>query len=475
MTFLRALLAFLPGIGIGLAAAHLLWPERGLRAWLLKVFLAPGLGLGIDSCLQFLWIMFFSPAATGFLWLEAALAAGLAAAAWRRPGLPPLPVPPAPPPNRRGRAVQISAGIILAIVLLAAMLHIGGEVLAHPNGNFDAYATWNLRARAIYLSPTEAWKAAFSPELSWKMHADYPLLWPLTLLRAWQALGGMASQAGQILTTLFGLACAGLLFAGLYYLNGFLAAALGTIVLTGMPWFQTYNALQQADGPLAYFYLAAMVLIVLHTRRGQPGLLALAGLASGLTAWTKNEGLVFLIAAAVTVWIGQFQAVRKSRQDHPGKASLRGLRPFLGGLAIPLAAVLLFKVSLAPPGDLISGQSLAEMLAKTLDPSRWGIILGAILQTLPQLGGWSWPAVWILPLGLLLVGQAKSWLGSLIWLIPGLTLLGYIGVYLITPYDLAWHLQYSLDRLVFHLVVPGMFFITHTRWGPKGSFGAEPT
>ena len=44
-----------------------------------------------------------------------------------------------------------------------------------------------------------------------------------------------------------------------------------------------------------------------------------------------------------------------------------------------------------------------------------------------------------------------------IGLILGLQAIGYYGIYLITPYDLQWHIDFSIGRLVLQLYIPFLF------------------
>jgi hypothetical protein len=451
VTILRTILAALPSLIAGVALVDLLYPARRPSDWLLKLFLGFGLGLGVTSCLDFYWILLYSPENSGYRWLEWVLAMGLVGAGavrWRRSKLVVL---------RRANFHRPSSWLIYA---LAGMLVAGGALALYsfwagavlrPFGNFDAYAIWNLRARSLLLVNPETWPQAFSPLLSWKAHADYPLLWPITLLRAWQELGSQWPQAGQTQAIGFGLACAGLMFTGLLRLRGLGQATLGTLLLVSMPWFITYNVFQQADGPLAYFYLIVILLLYKYEQNNNPAILTLAGLGAGLAGWTKNDGLVFILA----VWI--YLLVRFGRR--PFGKSLGGLVPFGVGVLLPLVTILIFKVRLAPEGDLLGTQTLAQMLAKMIDPTRWGLILAAIGAALPTLGGWSWPAAAAIPLYGLLAGKAPGGRGFWLWLALGLTLAGYVAVYLVTPHDLAWHLQYSLARLLFHLLPASLFLL----------------
>ncbi|HVP22213.1 MAG TPA: glycosyltransferase family 39 protein, partial [Anaerolineaceae bacterium] len=333
-------------------------------------------------------------------------------------------------------------GLTLAAYCLALYMR--------PSGSFDAYAIWNLRARFILFSP-QNWTLAFSPLISWKAHVDYPLLWPMNMLRMWLILGRDSVEAGIVQTALFFVLIPGLLVGGLLKLRDRSQAFLGGILILGMPAFFNYSTFQAADTPLAYFYMATLLLFLGYERDRSPGLLALAGLATGLAGWTKNEGLMFEIGVAV------YLLARFLRP--PFRASLRKLGWFGLGLALPLATTLIFKILLAPAGDLIGTQNAGEIMAKLLDPSRYATIVAYVASYLPNLGGWIWPMAAAVPLYGLAAGKAKIQPGWLVFMILGITFLGYFGVYLITPHPLEWHLKYSFDRLMFQLLIPALFLM----------------
>jgi hypothetical protein len=456
--YLRLLLAHLPAFLIGLALVDLLWPRRGLQDWPLKLFLAPGLGWGISSALFFLWSLAFSPFAAAFDGVEWLLALGLLGLdiflgrdAWR--GL-----------QLRGLITRIEPGAWaagLVFVLGAVLLWQRADM--QPNGNFDAYAIWNLRARFIFLSDAQTWTQSFSPELSWWVHADYPLLWPLTLLRGYLSQGRLLTQAGVLQAVIFAWATLGLVMAGLYRLNSAWQAWLGGLAVLGLPWFVQFSAFQQADVPLVYYSLAGLLLLLLAVRGWHPGLLALAGLAAGCAAWTKNDGIAFLLAAALPVALWGLAA--------HGKRSAWTLAAFGLGLLLPVVALTSFKLLLAPPGDLVGGQSAAEIASKLLDLRRGAVILGALAGMIPGLGGLPWPELVGGLLYLLLAGRVSTRSGWRLMAVPGLTLLVYCGVYWITPQPLEWHLNYSLDRLSFHVFVPALFLVLCLTRSPEELFG----
>ena len=57
---------------------------------------------------------------------------------------------------------------------------------------------------------------------------------------------------------------------------------------------------QFADIPLALFILTTLILLFFQAGSPdhRPGAVILAGIAAGLCAWTKNEGLLFFVIAA---------------------------------------------------------------------------------------------------------------------------------------------------------------------------------
>lgn len=445
----RILISQVPIFLIGFAIVQLTW--KGFRPvdLLVKIFLGQGLGMGVDACLYFLWSLVFTPFNPFFFWLEMLLAlvgSGLVI----RKFLKNL---PASIQDRPGLTLRWPIFGLAAVFVFAAGVTIaayGLSLYSRPSGSFDAYAIWNLKARFIFYSPHD-WTLAFSPLITWKAHTDYPLLWPMNILRIWLLLGRDAVEAGIVQTALFFILIPGLTVGGLLKLRDLSQALLGGILILGMPAFLNYSTFQVADPPLAFFYMATLLLLLLYERNQDPGLLILAGLATGLAGWTKNEGLMFEIAVAV------YLLARFLRR--PLRASLRKFGWFGLGLLLPLATTLVFKAFLAPPGDIMGVQTAGELLTKILDPTRYATILAYLLNYLPNLGGWIWPAAASVPLYALAAGKTRVQPGWLAFMILGITFLGYFGVYLITPKPLEWHLTYSLDRLMFQLLIPGLFLM----------------
>jgi hypothetical protein len=115
--------------------------------------------------------------------------------------------------------------------------------------------------------------------------------------------------------------------------------------------------------------------------------------------------------------------------------------------ALPAIAVIAsFKLTVAPPNDLVSGQGSGTTLARVLDPSRHAQILAAFVDEAIR-----FPAPGVLIL-IIICGRNERWRSRPELLAGALALAalgaGYYLVYLTTPLPLAFHLDTSLKRLL---------------------------
>jgi Dolichyl-phosphate-mannose-protein mannosyltransferase len=458
---------------VSLASGYLLvgagWPRSrtSLSAWAMKLSLAAGFGLAISSVAFFLARMDDTPHFVlidflvltvlcvfyGLLRLRSGsmdapkeAIADLVIAPWLERVLISCFV------------FTIAAGLYNAVV----------TVLVHPHGyGWDAFSIWNLHARFLFRGGSH-WRDGFNALIPWS-HPDYPILLPATTARIWSHLGNDSPTIPAVLGLVFTVSTITLLVSSLSFLRGRNAAILAGIALSATPFFIEQGTAQYADVPLSFFILASMVLLHFgfqyraETNFQRPLVpWALAGLSSGFAAWTKNEGLLFLIAMfAAYLWV-----FRRAEESHgeSNKQSERGwglLGATLLGAAPMLAVIAWFKHSIATSGDLFSSPAL--MLSKVLTPSRYWAVLRWYAKEFFHFGDWFLvPGTVLLVLFYFLVREkgASSKNPSLRASVAtlGLTLTGYFAIYLITPRDLYWHLRFSLNRL-FLQVWPASLFL----------------
>jgi hypothetical protein len=119
------------------------------------------------------------------------------------------------------------------------------------------------------------------------------------------------------------------------------------------------------------------------------------------------------------------------------------------GFILVLLTWGVFKLFLAPANDMVTGLTF-NTIHKILDPGRYVILVkylvGIVLSEYP-----------LLPVVLFFFLVRWRWLpGSLIMI--GTTFMIYLSAYIVTPHDLEWHLETSLNRLIVHLY-PAVLFI----------------
>jgi len=306
--------------------------------------------------------------------------------------------------------------------------------------------TWNRAARFIFRGDSH-WRDAFSPVFR---HPDYPLLVPGAVARAWAYMGSDSVFAPAAVAAIFTCATIALAGAALARLRSDRHALLAMLLLLATPSLLTYGASQYADIPLAFFVLAAVVLLCLYDRvQEHPGTMILAGAAASLAAWTKNEGMLFLaaiiVARCVAVWM-----------HHGWRCYVRELRWFAIGLVPVLAVLAYFKLHFAPVNDLVAGQGLAETLPRLLDAGRYVAVAKVFKLEVSQLGYNGLLGAVPLLIGYLLCVGVKidptdrpalvTVAGAL-----ALTLAGYVIVLVAAPGDFLRLLNRSVDRLLLHV------------------------
>lgn len=446
---LAGILCFVTGfltVAIGLGAL------RSRSVLLLRISLVPGFGLAVFSITYFLarWSGFVHLWAIDGAVCTILLIAVMSLRKHRISAAPNLEAPDQATP----RCLLIAFGVALLAALYSGIL----RALARPYGSgWDSFAIWNLHARFLFRGGFN-WRDGFSPLIPWS-HPDYPLLLPAAIAHFWAVMGRESTAVPAVLGLIFTFSTVGLLFSALDILLGRTSALLGAMCLLSTPFFIDLGTWQYADVSLSFFILATLVLLYLHDRLAKGGVesrsaLALAGLAAGFAAWTKNEGVLFLMAILLArMWL-------TSRQSSLGRRPMSQIAPMLLAVAPIFALIAFFKRAIAPPGDLFSDP--ATMLHKLGDPSRYWAVLKWYGRELIRFGEWWWMPLPIVMLVLYFLlrhriarEEKDSVRASSLALI--LTLAGYFFIYLITPRDIYWHLRFSLNRLFLQLWPSAIF------------------
>ena len=351
------------------------------------------------------------------------------------------------PPTREGVVANGKFRRILTLGFVAALIcSIGNAILRSmilPQGTWDAWTIWNLRARFLYRGGSH-WTDTFSPFLE-RHHPDYPLLIPALIARFWQYIGKETQVVPVMIAICFVYATVGLLVSAMFTLRSRCQGLLAGLVLLGTPYFLFIGVSQLADVPLGFFFLATMVLICFQDRMSDSyGISLLAGMMAGFACWTKNEGLLFLL----TVMIARLVVILFAAE---WKKNVGQMICFIAGVTPVLLILFYFKVHFAPSNDLFAGQGFQPVIGRLMDLSRYLQIAKAFLIFASQ----------TIPVALLLIiypfymgvhlekNSRKTVISFMMVLILMCT--GYFAIYVISPHDLEWHLRTSLPRLLMQL------------------------
>ncbi|MGA2119128.1 MAG: hypothetical protein ABSH56_30800 [Bryobacteraceae bacterium] len=377
-------------------------------------------GIGLVSYLFFLvGVLLGLPVAA--IVLELALLAWAAFEVYRRR----VPVVPSGVDSVRPLLFWVAGGsLFLGLALAASAAWTGWD--ANPQGNWDAWAIWNLRARFL-AAPAGLARRAWSPVLGATTHAEYPLLLSSFIGRCWAFGHSFATLVPAATSAIFFLALIALAAGAVAVLRGPTLGLLAALVLVSTPSLLHEIPAQYADVPLACYIAGAIVFALLR----RP---VLAGIFAGFGAWTKDEGLLFLVV---------FLAAAAVFRRREALAAIAG--------ALPAAAILtFFKVWLARGNGSLLSTSLPGAGHRIFDIGRYGTVIAAFGRGfLDMAQGWYHP---ILPLVVLAAAlrfdRERRRDAAFSGAIGAALLMGYFGVYVLTQNDLVWQLQTSLDRLL---------------------------
>jgi hypothetical protein len=350
---------------------------------------------------------------------------------------------------RRGaderEAAPAQAGLrfaALGAALTAAYLTLLAVDLAfQPLFRSDAWAQWTPKAESIVFFGGLDLRV-FANEAYATMNLDYPLLVPaieaidlrfmgfdtqLVHLQFWLLLAGFI---GAFVALARGRVPPGILWA--------FAAALALA-----PTLAYQSASAYADVPLAAFFALAGMCAWRWLADGRRSDLALTALFAAAACATKTEGLVF-VAALFLVLVPL--AWRISRRE-AGAAAVAAVASLVGIVPWRLWAAA-NDVPAQVDWHTFDGRFLTD------NAGRLPTVVWRLARDVADPRAW----LLLLPLGLACAAVAavfaRSRGGVVLALgVPALALLGLVWIYWSTPYDLAWHLGTSSDRVVIGPVV----------------------
>ena len=326
----------------------------------------------------------------------------------------------------------------IAACLLATAFFVE-HTLRYPDGGWDAWAIWNLRARFLARSAGPGFRAAFSPEILFWAHQDYPLLLPGIVAQGFRIVGTQPLWVPVAVSYLFAALAVAVLAAAAGELRGAPWPSLTALALLATPSFVGLAANQQGDVPVGVFLLAACALVAAGIESGRRAHFAAAGIAVSLAAWTKNEGALHLVCLGLAVLAVRWAPIRER-----ARATL-----YYSCGAVPVLSLLAyFKLTVARANDLFSDPSAARVL----ELHRWAELALSLARRAVFFQTWGLWLVAELAVLLLIVPRVPSRPAArALGLALALSFATTLGVYLIQPHPLVWFFRASIDRVLIQL------------------------
>jgi hypothetical protein len=356
------------------------------------------------------------------------------------------------PKSMAARLSRLELLLIFAIALEVLSAY-AGAVLT-PLEAFDATGNWGYKGKMIFLA-----KAIPVTDLgnvrNQIYNAGYPLLVPLAESYLCVGLGHFNDFVAKLIFPSYFLASLLFFYSSLRHLQLERVARLTfTFLLASVPFFSAQATNGYADIVLAYYFLTATIYLFRWIQQPRIVFLILASTLVAMAGLAKNEGLLMGVVLAAVLGI----ALLRKRVTGPLWQTSFYAFSFLLVLAAVLAPWMIVLQAINFPNDLINFSTLG---------TRFGLVnLGRLRPILwyyqkiifdPR----NWNLVWMLFFGVVF-WRLKRWLtldGIYVLLPLGLTLGGYTAIFLITHFDVEWHLMTSAARLFLQVLPLAVFFL----------------
>ena len=333
------------------------------------------------------------------------------------------------------------------IVFILNMLLVAIRISKEPQGAWDGMFIWNLHTKFFYilLNNSQDWKLFFNDTLS-MYHPDYPLLLPFYNLKN-QILNfsGYSNIIPLITSFLFYIGVLTGVMGFLQEVANKKTALIAGIVLMSQKIFIWEGVSQYADIPLSLYILSSFGCLFLFDKYKHNIYIFFAFFFAASAAFCKNEGILFLLIFSVIFALFMRNISKKA---------------VILGCLLPLFCLLYFKIFIYSKSDLFQNLNLTLFISKILNVTKIQNILENNLYNLVN----SWNIV-IITILILIFGYKKiNKLQIMIFLTLVAVFLGYMVIYLISPYDIGWHLATSSIRVMAQYL-PLFVFLIFTIFG----------
>ncbi|VAX37616.1 hypothetical protein MNBD_UNCLBAC01-1637 [hydrothermal vent metagenome] len=461
-------LPFIISFFIGYLLIHCFFKETQQPPFFIHVFLAGGLGLGISAFITFTSFLIFNQLNPFFIKITNIFFLIFLTIIYMRTLIKHKTYP--------FKNFPIRATIPFLLLGIIA-IPLWFQSIFYAFGGWDAWATWNLKAKFLFLGG-ENWQNLLEPVM-WRSSPHYPLLLPLINVWGWCWTKTPLFQIPVLTAFSTTLLTVGLLFAGLKKLTSSHWSLLPCIFLLTSPLLNKLSLSQYADGLLGYYLLASILCLILARMNTCKIFAFLSGIFCGLLSFTKTEGLA---AAALIILFALPYLLWKNKE----KKITPLLLTFFIGAGIAFLPTLIFKFIYSPGNQtfingLISTEAPSKLIRLKITlgfylVEMFGLVWNAGLLLNPKNTmayiELKWCSVWLVATASILLSFRKLFKKESL-LIP-FFLISYMTIFTFyyffnTKFSIEWWLQVTLHRVLAAMLPTVLFWVFWMAWQKKGS------
>ena len=276
--------------------------------------------------------------------------------------------------DRYERAVCCACQFLISILFVTTFL----QTLQTPQKLWDERAIFALKARVLFEDRTIHSPALLHPDFV-QYHPRYPLLLPLAEQNILSLYGSDDDRLSKLIFPLLYcgmvLTATGVLLRHLTPAQAWFAGLLLATIPVLVPYEYGFLC-GQADAPIACYHSLSLLFLWDALRQKQfqqvsTGSLVLAGIFAGLAAFTKDEGIAYLIIDGTILGLLALSPVR-SRQRLK-RSCLEGIL-FLTAAGIILVPWLIHRRSLPNTTEMNYFERMTwELFFSRMETLRWSV------------------------------------------------------------------------------------------------------
>lgn len=344
------------------------------------------------------------------------------------------------------KKLNIYSFILLALTVLILFFGIT-HIMKLPIYDRDGLGIWLTKAKMITLDNT-IFSENFLDPYRIHDHPRYPLLLPI-LESAYFISSDIDETGVKILFIYIWVLMLGVLyeFINKKSLN---AALIAIIIFSLIPAYYTMSDgsldTGYADIPLSLFYLGAIIFLYNYLYLGEKKFLLGTGLCLAFAIFTKNEGGAFALSTFII-----FFFIKKKKADILTLA-----------LAI-LLPVIPWLITVLHLPELYTEHYLSYVPAFFRHLHRVPVIIKATF--LEILNPKHWGIFWPLSIFIFIYSKPKK-IDSYLLANIGILFILYLGIFLITPWEVEFQMKIVLPRMLLH-IAPAIMFLAAQNYSSR--------